>query len=297
MIPIFSRSWLMKTTAVRDRLIAPASLRSAWLMSRACSPGSESPISPSISALGTSAATESTTTTSTAPERTRISQISSPCSPVSGWDTSKLSTSTPSFFAYSTSSACLRSSVSLGGSALAAIMGVLDMGPGPPGLRPEYIPKLRLAPSRAKCVRQMLQLAVRQRDTIEAIDVRRPAVAIHPDPRRLHELAPLGAGDRLERAPERVPASRLHLNEGDEASLPHDQVDFGVAHTKPVRHDVPPAGEKVLDRLLLARKPALVPLVGPLRRVAAQAGPHAGKLTAWPANSRTQFLPTVPFSR
>ena len=41
-------------------------------------------MSPSISAFGTSAATESITTTSTAPERTRISQISSACSPVSG---------------------------------------------------------------------------------------------------------------------------------------------------------------------------------------------------------------------
>src|SRR2546430_9466660 len=55
-------------------------------------------------------------------------------------------------------------------------------------------------------------------------------------------------------------------NEGDETSLPYDQVDFGVAHAKPVRHDVPPAGEKVLDRLLLAREPPLVPRVGPLRR-------------------------------
>ena len=53
-------------------------------MSRACRPMCESPMSPSISAFGTSAATESMTTTSTAPERTRISQISSACSPVSG---------------------------------------------------------------------------------------------------------------------------------------------------------------------------------------------------------------------
>src|SRR2546425_2159282 len=186
-------------------------------------------------------------------------------------------------------SAFLRSSVSLGGSALAAMMGILDMGPGPPGLRPEYIPKLRLAPSGSKRVRQMLQLAVRQRDTIEAIDVRRPAVTIHPDPRRLHELPPLGAGDRLERAPERVPAPGFRLHEGDETPLPYDQVDVAVAHTKPVRHDMPPAGEEVLDRLLLAREPPLVPLVGPLRRVAAQAGLHECKLMACPARGRTGF--------
>ena len=63
MTPIFSRSWLVKTSAVFDRVTAPVSLRSAWLMSRAWMPTNESPISPSISARGTSAATESTTTT------------------------------------------------------------------------------------------------------------------------------------------------------------------------------------------------------------------------------------------
>ena len=51
----------------------PVSLRSAWLMSRACSPMWASPMSPSISALGVSAATESMTTRSTAPERVSIS--------------------------------------------------------------------------------------------------------------------------------------------------------------------------------------------------------------------------------
>ena len=79
--------------------MAPASLRSAWLMSRACTPMADSPISPSISALGTSAATESMTTRSTAPERTRMSTISSACSPVSGWETRRSSTLTPSFLA------------------------------------------------------------------------------------------------------------------------------------------------------------------------------------------------------
>ncbi len=53
------------------------------------------PISPSISARGVRAATESTTMTSRAPERTRASQISRPCSPVSGWEMSMLSMSTP----------------------------------------------------------------------------------------------------------------------------------------------------------------------------------------------------------
>ncbi len=89
----------MKITRVLERLMLAVSLRRAWDISRACRPTWESPISPSISAFGVSAATESTTTTSTAPERTSMSAISSACSPVSGWETSRSSTLTPSFSA------------------------------------------------------------------------------------------------------------------------------------------------------------------------------------------------------
>ena len=58
MTPIFMRIWLMKITSVFDLEIEAVSLRSAWLIRRACRPGSESPISPSSSARGTRAATE-----------------------------------------------------------------------------------------------------------------------------------------------------------------------------------------------------------------------------------------------
>ena len=66
----------MKITIVFDFEIEAVSFRSAWLISRAWLPGSWSPISPSSSARGVSAATESTTSTSTAPERTSVSAIS-----------------------------------------------------------------------------------------------------------------------------------------------------------------------------------------------------------------------------
>ena len=72
------------------------SLRRALLMRRACMPGCMSPISPSSSALGVKAATESMTSTSTAPERTSVSAISSACSPLSGCEISRSSTLTPS---------------------------------------------------------------------------------------------------------------------------------------------------------------------------------------------------------
>jgi hypothetical protein len=62
MTPIFSRNWLMKTAQVFERCNEPANLRNAWLISRACNPTWLSPISPSISAFGVSAATESMTT-------------------------------------------------------------------------------------------------------------------------------------------------------------------------------------------------------------------------------------------
>ena len=84
--PIFSRSWLMKMAMVSDFDSVPVSLRRAWDMSRACRPTWVSPISPSISARGVRAATESMTSTSSAPERISMSAISSACSPVSGWE-------------------------------------------------------------------------------------------------------------------------------------------------------------------------------------------------------------------
>ena len=86
----------MKITAVPERAIAAVSFRRACDMSRAWSPGSDSPISPSSSAFGTSAATESITMTSIAPERTRCSVISSACSPVSGCEIRSSSMFTPS---------------------------------------------------------------------------------------------------------------------------------------------------------------------------------------------------------
>ena len=106
MTPIFSRSWFVKRQIVSVRLSVPASLRSAWLISRACRPTWLSPISPSISAFGVSAATESIATTSSAPERISSSQISSACSPVSGWETRRSSMLTPIRRAYCGSIAC-----------------------------------------------------------------------------------------------------------------------------------------------------------------------------------------------
>lgn len=68
--PIFMRIWLMKMTMQLVFLIVAVSLRSAWLIRRACRPGSESPISPDYA----SAATESITIRSTAPERTEANR-------------------------------------------------------------------------------------------------------------------------------------------------------------------------------------------------------------------------------
>ena len=59
----------MNMITVPVRCTMAVSLRSAWLMRRAWRPMCWSPISPSISAFGVSAATESTTTRSIAPER------------------------------------------------------------------------------------------------------------------------------------------------------------------------------------------------------------------------------------
>ena len=96
----------MKMTIALVLEMTADNLRIACDMSRACIPTVACPISPSISWRGTSAATESTTTTSMAPERTNSSVISSASSPQSGWDTRSSSILTPSALAYTGSSAC-----------------------------------------------------------------------------------------------------------------------------------------------------------------------------------------------
>ena len=106
MTPIFSRIWFRKMTAVRLLEMEPESFRRAWLISRAWRPTWMSPISPSISALGTRAATLSMMTRSMALLRTSRSQISKACSPVSGWLTRSDSRSTPMRLAQEESKAC-----------------------------------------------------------------------------------------------------------------------------------------------------------------------------------------------
>jgi hypothetical protein len=79
--PISPRSRLITINVVVVVLTAPASLRRAWLVNRTCRPTWPSPASP---AGGTSAATESTTMMSRAPERMSVWAISRACTPLPG---------------------------------------------------------------------------------------------------------------------------------------------------------------------------------------------------------------------
>src|SRR5690242_803262 len=177
--------------------------------------------------------------------------------------------------------AFLRSSVSCGTS-LSAAMSVLDMGWEPRLVRPEYTPKPRLSPPGAERVGQMLQLAVYDRDAVEPVNVRRLPEAVHPDPRRLHELAPLRSRHRLERAPEGPAPPSLHLHKGHQVALPRDQVDFRVSDPKPMRDNVASARQEVPDGLLLPGEAPLVALVGPVRRVSSDAASHGCNLPMRP---------------
>ena len=85
----------MKTQQHPVLEIVPVSFLSALDISLACSPTAASPISPSISALGVSAATESTINKSIAPDLIRLSAISKACSPLSGCEINRFSVSTP----------------------------------------------------------------------------------------------------------------------------------------------------------------------------------------------------------
>ena len=100
MTPIFSRIWLMKVRQVRDLETVPVSLRRACDVNLACKPMWESPISPSSSALGTSAATESTTGTyDGAGADECLDDFEGLLAVVELGDRRRLSMSTPSFLA------------------------------------------------------------------------------------------------------------------------------------------------------------------------------------------------------
>ena len=99
MTPIFSRTWFVKIMSVLVCATTAVSLRIACDMSRACSPMWLSPMLPSISACGVSAATESTTITSRAPDLASCSHMVRASSPLLGWETTRSSRLTPIFLA------------------------------------------------------------------------------------------------------------------------------------------------------------------------------------------------------
>lgn len=87
----------MNIAVVLVLFIVPDNFLNACDINLAWRPTWESPISPSISAWGTNAATESITTISTASLLTKASQISRASSPVSGWLSKSSLILTPNF--------------------------------------------------------------------------------------------------------------------------------------------------------------------------------------------------------
>src|SRR5206468_10597263 len=152
-------------------------------------------------------------------------------------------------------SALRRSSERLLVSGFSAAMVFLDMGTGPLSLRPEYTPKSGSAPAGAERVFQVLQLAVAQADGVEAVDVAGLPEAVHPGPRRPHQLAPLLAGDRFHRAAEPVAPARLHFHERHHAAAPRHDVDLDPPDPEAVGHHGPPLGPQIRDRLLFSSEP------------------------------------------
>src|SRR5216684_2687170 len=128
-------------------------------------------------------------------------------------------------------------------------------------MRPEYIPKQLSPPSGTKCVLEMLQLVVNQRDTVEPVDVFRPPVSVHPNARRLHDAA-----------------ARFDFKESHEVTAPGDQVQLDSADPEPVRHDVPTAALEVLDGLLFTGESSLMAGICPTGRIAVHPARHGVKL-------------------
>src|SRR5207237_7278749 len=126
----------------------------------------------------------------------------------------------------------------------------------------------------------MLQLIVNQRDTVEAIDVFPPTVAIHPNARRLDDFSPFGARHRLERTSKGHSAPRLHLDEGDQMAAPGDEVELDAAYAKAVRDDVPTLRLEKTDGLLFTGQPALMAGICPIRWIAVNAARHGVKVAS-----------------
>ena len=102
-------------------------------------------------------------------------------------------------------------------------------------------------------------------------------IPIHPDPRCLHDLAPLGTRDRLERAAEGRPAPRFDLDEGDDVPAPGDEVELDAAHPKAVRHDLPTSALEITDRLLFTGDAEAMAWIAPIRGIAVNATRHAAE--------------------
>src|SRR5437764_697105 len=126
----------------------------------------------------------------------------------------------------------------------------------------------------------MLQLIVNQRDTVEAIYVFRPTVAIHPNARRPDDFAPFGARYRLERTPKGHSAPRRHLDEGNQMPAPGDEIELDAAYAKSVRDNVPTLRLEKTDGLLFTGQPALMAGICPIRWIAVNAARHGAKVAS-----------------
>ena len=79
---------------------------------------------------------------------------------------------------------------------------------------------------------------------IEAIGVRRAAMAVDPDPGRATQLLLLPPVDRLDRLPEPIAAPRLHLHKSDRSLALDDEIDVPMAGPEASLEDTPARAPK-----------------------------------------------------
>ena len=152
-----------------------------WLISRACRPTWESPISPSNSFCGTRAATESMTITSTALDLISISVMCMASSPLLGWLTSRVSSSTPSFLAQLGSRAC---SASMKAAMPPRFLGLGDHVQGQRGLAAGFRPEdlHHPAPRNALPAQGQIQRQAAGGNAVDRADLPSPRGMMAPSP-------------------------------------------------------------------------------------------------------------------
>jgi len=123
---------------------------------------------------------------------------------------------------------------------------------------------------------------------VEPVLVARPSVTRAPARGDSSHGGLLARAHGLTRCATLAALSSLHLDEGDQATTPHDQVDIVSAQAESMGFDFPPARDQVRERVQLAAHAANVAAVRPLGNRYEGWARHGASISEHPARTCIQ---------